>query len=114
MAALAALGDAAIPGLTPNFETVDFGDRSSVLTTAQTFEDLGVGAYNGAGQFLSDPAFLTVAGKIVSVEARHASVIRTLLGNPFAPDAFDPAFTPTEVLNSAAPFIENEITLQGI
>lgn len=109
----AALGNNAIPALTPDFGAVDFGSRQSVLQTAMTFEDLGVSAYNGAAMFLSDPDFLTVAGKIVSVEARHASVIRTLLGVNFAPDAFDPATAPADVLSSADPFIENEIVLQN-
>jgi hypothetical protein len=30
-----------------------------------------VAAYNGAGEYLTDPALLTIAGKIVSVEARQ-------------------------------------------
>lgn len=109
----AALGDNAIPALTVDFSAVDFGSRQSVLGTAMTFEDLGVSAYNGAAMFLSDPDFLTVAGKIVSVEARHASVIRTLVGESFAPDAFDPATAPASVLASADPFIETEIILQN-
>lgn len=109
----AALGDDAIGALTVNFDDVDFASRDSVLTTAVTFEDLGVSAYNGAGTFLSDADFLTVAGKIVSVEARHASVVRSLLELDFAPDAFDAATEPADVLAAAEAYIENEITLQN-
>lgn len=58
---------------------VNFGDRASVLGTAKTFEDLGVAAYNGAGQFITNAAYLVLAGKIVSVEARHAALIRDLI-----------------------------------
>ena len=58
--------------------------------------------------------FLEVAGKIVSVEARHASAIRAIRnGNyttAFAPNAFDPAMTPAEVLRAAGPFIMQNIT----
>lgn len=68
-----------IKGLTPNFGAVNFNDRTSVLGTAKAFEDLGVAAYNGAGQYLTSPLFLTIAGKIVSVEARHAALIRDLV-----------------------------------
>lgn len=68
-----------IPGLTPDFSKVNFTDRTSVLTTAKTFEDLGVGAYNGAGLLIQNPTYLLLAGKIVSVEARHAAYIRDLL-----------------------------------
>lgn len=75
----AALGTNAIKPLTPNFSAINFGDRASVLGAAKTFEDLGVSAYNGAGQFIASPLYLTIAGKIVSVEARHAALIRDLV-----------------------------------
>jgi hypothetical protein len=111
----AALGTARIPALTPNFASIDFASRASVLQAAQTFEDLGVGAYNGAGRYLRNPDFLTVAGKIVSVEARHASAIRATRNGDrtasFAPDAFDPALPPATVLTSAAPFLQDTITV---
>lgn len=64
--------------LRPDFSRINFGDRSSVLQYAQTFEDLGVAAYNGAGRFIENDTYLTIAGKIVSVEARHAALIRDL------------------------------------
>ena len=108
-----ALGGAAIPGLTVDFSGIDFTSRTSVLNTARTFEDLGVGAYNGAAKYISRADYLTAAGKIVSVEARHASAIRDLLANrtgSFAPDTFDPALTPTFVLAQADPFVVDTIT----
>ena len=112
----AALGASAIGTLTPNFTAVDFGSRQSVLTTAQTFEDLGVAAYNGAGRYLKNADFLTVAGKIVSVEARHAAAIRDLISpktSAFAPASFDSALAPAEVLAAASPFIRTTITLRN-
>ena len=115
----AALGEAAIPAL-----EVDFGNalasRVSVLQTARTFEDLGVAAYNGAGKYLANANNLLVAGKIVSVEARHAAVIRDLIdANPraFAGDdvidenGLDRAFEPSAVITAADPFITTEIEL---
>jgi hypothetical protein len=51
---------------------------SSILRNAEAFEDLGVAAYNGAGKYLQDGGNLLLAGKIVSVEARHAAAIRDL------------------------------------
>jgi hypothetical protein len=106
-----------VPPLEFDFSSVDFGSRASVLGTSKVLEDTGVKAYNGAGKLIdvSDAAgmaYLLLAGKIVSVEARHASVIRDLL-NPgsqdFAGDdilvgisgtdkAFDKAAEPAEVL----------------
>ena len=52
--------------------------RDAILKNAETFEDLGVAAYNGAGKYLTSADFLTMAGKIVSVEARHAAAIRDM------------------------------------
>ncbi len=106
----AALGANAIPGLKPDFKKIHFNDRMSVLTTAQTFEDLGVSAYNGAGQLLTSGDFLLLAGKIVSVEARHSAAIRDLLkprSDNFAPDAMDGAKEPDDVLKAAGPFIKD-------
>ncbi len=107
----AALGSAAIPNLAVDFSAVDFGSRDSVLVAAKVFEDTGVGAYNGAAQFLSNGDYLLAAGKIVSVEARHASAIRDVLGRSFAPQAFDAALTFEQVLRRAAPFIATDVTL---
>ncbi|MBA3664271.1 MAG: ferritin-like domain-containing protein [Bacteroidetes bacterium] len=115
----AALGTSAIIGLTPNFGSINFTSRASVLGTAKAFEDLGVSAYNGAGKLFVDPNFLLIAGKIVSVEARHASAIRDLL-NPnsadFAGDdvvsvsqGLDVARTPAQVLAIAGTYITNQI-----
>ena len=110
----AALGTAKIPNLTPVFGTINFADRASVLGTAKVFEDLGVSAYNGAAKYLKSEVYLTLAGKIVSVEARHASTIRDIL-NPrsgdFAPNAFDLGNTPLTVLTAAGPFIVQKITV---
>ncbi len=52
-------------------------NTASILKTAETFEDLGVAAYNGAGKYLT-AGNLLLAGKIVSVEARHAAAIRDM------------------------------------
>jgi len=80
----AALGASAIKGLTPDFSSVNFSDRTSVLAQAKAFEDTGVAAYDGAGYLFKNPDYLTIAGKIVSVEARHAALIRDLI----APGSF--------------------------
>ncbi|WP_020596433.1 ferritin-like domain-containing protein [Spirosoma panaciterrae] len=73
----AALGGA-VPTLTFNFSSIDFNDRAAVLIAAEAFEKTGVGAYNGAGKYIKDAGYLTLAGKIVSVETRHHSILREL------------------------------------
>lgn len=81
----AALGSGAIPELRFDFAAVNFSNRASVLGTAKALEDTGVSAYNGAGQYITTTDYLILAGKIVSVEARHAAAIRYLL-NPNSAD----------------------------
>ena len=107
----------------PTYGGLNFSDRPSVLTTARTFEDLGVAAYNGAAQYLSSAANLLVAGKIVSVEARHASAIRDLIapktatqgdsGTSFAPKSFDDVFSPGKVKTAAQMFIVEQVTFSN-
>lgn len=111
----AAAPTAIIPGLTPDFSSINFTDRTAVLNAAKTFEDLGVSAYNGAGKLLTTPAYLVLAGKIVSVEARHAAEIRDLIANgTFADTAnndmgLDPAAKPADVLAAAKTFVKETI-----
>lgn len=116
----AAGASALIPNLTPNFAAVNFASKASVLGTALVFEDLGVSAYNGAGRYISNDAYLTIAGKIVSVEARHASVIAGLItANSIAgagqvdANGLDKATAPNAVLAAADPFIVETITTRN-
>lgn len=102
--------------LTPIYPGVNFNSRTSVLNTSKTFEDLGVSAYNGAAQYLTSAANLTVAGKIVSVEARHASAIRDLLAprtTQFSETPFDDAFSPQKVAGAAQGFIVDKLAFAG-
>ncbi len=115
----AALGKNAIPDLQFNFSSIDFNDRMSIWRTASAFEDLGVAAYNGAGKLLKSTDYLLLAGKIVSVEARHAAQVREVIfANDFSmsPTSFagddvvdmnglDQAFAPAKVLTMVAPYI---------
>jgi hypothetical protein len=88
---------------------VDFGNAfandKSFLALAQTLEDTGVSAYNGAGPSLTSKELLATAGSIVQVEARHASAIRLMNGATPAPDAFDPTLDMQQVLTAVKPFI---------
>lgn len=116
-----ALGAKAIQALEPNFSAINFSSRDSVLATAKAFEDLGVSAYNGAGRLLVDPTYLLLAGKIVSVEARHAAAIRELIThNSFADstvidmNGLEKSRTPSEVLAIAGAFIKTKINASNL
>ncbi len=105
-----------------NFSSVDFTSRDSVLGTAMTLEDTGVLAYNGAGHLIKTADYLVMAGKIVSVEARHAAAIRSILsgdsGNykSFAGDdvidsnGLDGAKDPSEIIKAAGGFFTTPFT----
>jgi rubrerythrin len=108
----AALGAKAIGALSLDMTAVASTLTSSavILKNAEAFEDLGVSAYNGAGKYLKDAGYLTLAGKIVSVEARHAAAIRdmrdalgvsggTAAGTRFAGDDVVAASGPTAGLD---------------
>ncbi len=86
-----------------------FGDAyaspEAFLATAAALENTGVAAYDGAGQYLSDPGLLTAAGSIVAVEARHASYLNLITDEVPFPAAFETPLTPDEVLEIAGPFI---------
>jgi hypothetical protein len=121
MAAANGNADVVLPELEFDFTSVDFGSRDSVLGTARVLEDTGVAAYNGAGKLIQTPDYLVIAGKIVSVEARHAAAIRSLyLDDPkaFAGDdvvdenGLDLALAPSAVLGAVADtgFIKTKFT----
>ena len=131
-----ALGTAAAAKPTFKFPTGTFTSYATFLATARALEDTGVQAYKGqAGELINDKAILTVALQIHSVEARHASEVRRILGlkgwvsdttqttftqggvslktlpntTGFSDDSFREAFdeplTKAQVLAIAAPFL---------
>ena len=124
-AALSGVTNAVLPKLEFKYEGVDFKSRSSILATSKALEDTGVAAYNGAGKYISNLDYLVIAGKIVSVEARHASAIRDLI-NPGSGDfsgddvinanGLDVAKEPSEIVKIAGGFIKTPFTWkeQGI
>jgi hypothetical protein len=108
----AALGTTYGFTISATYPGVNFSSRTSILATAAAFEDLGVAAYNGAAQYISSTDYLTLAGKIVSVEARHASAIHDLIApktDAFAPQPFDNAFSPSKVATTAQGFIVDKL-----
>lgn len=79
-------------------------DRATILNTAVALEDVGVHAYNGAGPSLTNPTYLLAAGSIVSVEARHAGGVRSLLGRPTTEPDSDRLVSDADLVAELNPF----------
>jgi serine-rich repeat adhesion-like glycoprotein len=92
------------PVAEPKFD-FPYDNTMEFLQLAQTFEDTGVSAYNGAAPQIKSKEVLEAAGSIVQVEARHAAAIRLQNEEEPAPEAFDPALPEAKVLKAVEPFI---------
>jgi rubrerythrin len=92
------------PASEPKFD-FPYNGTAGFLKLAQTLEDTGVSAYNGAGPAIKSKDVLAAAGSIVQVEARHAAAIRLQNSAEPAPDAFDPSLDEAQVLKAVEPLI---------
>ncbi|WP_420149183.1 ferritin-like domain-containing protein [Spirosoma sp.] len=117
------LGSNAIPMLEFDFSGVAFADRNSVFDAAQQFENVGVAAFNGTGPLIEDLEVLKIAGKMVSIEARHATLARYMLQPKsyfslshelIDPQGRDWALTPEEVVMKAQKFIKQKISVANL
>jgi rubrerythrin len=100
------LGAKPVKAPTVGFGAVFTSDRV-FLKMAQTLEDTGVSAYNGAAPQIKSGDVLAAAGSIVQVEARHAALIRLMRDQDPAPSAFDAALDKQNVLDAVMPFIRS-------
>lgn len=93
------------PVAEPKFD-FPYSGTAGFLKLAQTFEDTGVSAYNGAAPQIKSREVLEAAGSIVQVEARHAAAIRLQNGAEPSPLAFDPSLSEAKVRKAVEPFIQ--------
>ncbi|KAF5322863.1 hypothetical protein D9619_001244 [Psilocybe cf. subviscida] len=110
-AALKSFGEEPITSCKFNFDSV-LTDVTTMAVVARVVETVGVGAYLGGSTLLTDPVLLTSAASILTVEARHQTILNVLSGSGTAiPSAFDIALTPSEVLALAGPFFDGPCDL---
>jgi hypothetical protein len=80
----------------PSFDFGDATGENNFAATARTLEELATAAYIAQGPNLTEEP-MVAAGRIASVEARHAAWIAAILGRDPAPLAADRAKSAREV-----------------
>ncbi|GAA6056948.1 hypothetical protein JCM3770_007159 [Rhodotorula araucariae] len=82
-------------------------DVKQFLAMSQLVEGLGVSAYLGAAGAIENPEYVTAAGSILTVEARHNAFVRFLNNYTPFPQPNDTPLSAQNVVSFVAPFFES-------
>ncbi|MBV9228680.1 MAG: ferritin-like domain-containing protein [Chloroflexi bacterium] len=99
-----ALGKFARPK--PTFQSLKQRDLDTFVRLSQTIENIGVGAYLMAAPAISNKGYLSAAGSILTIEARHAGYLNSLVNLPLSTNgSFDKPISQAQVVQDVMPFI---------
>jgi hypothetical protein len=107
------LGTAARP--LPTFHNLTMATQADFIATSQALENTGVAAYLAALPYINAAEYVSAAGSIALVEARHAGFLNVLQEDPITGHAgaltddedFDSTLTIAQVVTAASPFIKS-------
>ncbi|POY70913.1 hypothetical protein BMF94_6091 [Rhodotorula taiwanensis] len=102
--AVVALGAQPFTGCGYDFSKA-LADPLTFLSAARIIEAVGVSAYLGAAHLLKSADLLEAAASILTLEARHQSLLNVLNGGSFNPQSFDIQLTPQAVLSLVGGFL---------
>lgn len=95
--AINSLGGKTVSNCTFNVASL-LTDVPTMVAAARLVENVGVSAYLGALTLINDTVLSTAAATIMTVEARHQTILNVLAGATAIPQAFDVALNPSEIL----------------
>ena len=106
----AGLGAQAVPDFTGSLNTATLtqilSSKANIFATARMLEHTGVATLNGAGKYIKDARNLLFAGKLASVEGRHAAALRDV-APPAGIDA-NTAFAGDDIIDANGRDVKNE------
>jgi hypothetical protein len=106
------LSSSAVPSVVINFSPITFAGRSSVLSYSALFEDLSVGAINGAIPLFSNTAYVPYLSKMATVDARHSAYVRdiatygTFADSTVITSGLDQSLAPQSVMKTLETYIQ--------
>ncbi|GAA5970794.1 hypothetical protein JCM8115_002946 [Rhodotorula mucilaginosa] len=102
-----ALKAANVTAVQPCEYSFPYTDVPDFLALAQVVENVGVSAYLGAAGDISDKTYLTAAGSILTVEARHNAFFRLLNRYTPFPQPMDTPLSASAVVTLVSPFFKS-------